>query len=224
MSVAKESQLVKTQKVKGKSKGPCSDLTQPSPTDLKGVRVTVADPSYGMLDEANTLFQVLFDEANTLVEVLYDEANTLFEVLFDKANTLFEVLYDESNTLFEVLFDEANTVFEVQLNEANTLFEVLLDEANTLFVSRFCLTKLTLPLFQNRNQKHKTRCFVTGTDLLVQNQTVDIAVSILPLAVMRCIVIWALYSAMIISMHNSIHPPEMKINPPNTACYAHVAE
>ena len=91
--------------------------------------------------------------------------------MFEEANTFFEVLFDEANTLFEVLFDEANTLFEVLFDEAITLFEVLFDEANTLFVSRFCLTKLTLPLYQNRNQKHKTRCFVTGTDLLVENQT-----------------------------------------------------
>ena len=33
-----------------------------------------------------------------------------------------------------------------------------------------------------------------------------------------CIVMWALSSAMMSSLHNSIHPPVMEINPPKTAC------
>ena len=36
--------------------------------------------------------------------------------------------------------------------------------------------------------------------------------------VMRCIIMWGLSSAMINVLHNSIHPPEMEINPPKTAC------
>ena len=36
--------------------------------------------------------------------------------------------------------------------------------------------------------------------------------------VRRCIVMWALSSAMKSSMHNSVHPPEPEINPSKAAC------